>query len=483
MKYPEPIVVIGGGAAGVQLLRELQRVSPEQEIVIYNQEGHLPYYRHRLQHIVAGQIGSDELHIPLEGLESRRLTWKQHCTVVSIDREQHFVVDSNGDTQAYSRLVMATGTRPHIPNIPGIDKQGIFTLHELDNAQAVLARQLKSRRTIILGGGSLGMELAQAMQRYKTEVIVIDHLPRLMSRYLDSAASSLLSAMTYKQGIRQILGYPVSKFEGDRAVTGVSLRNGKHIPCDTVVIACGIQADISLARSAGLKIANGIRVDEFGMTSDPHIYAIGACAESTYKSYSAGAGGIEQARAIARNIMGQRVAIKPLIAMIRLKVAGQLVMSMGQVDEELMDKNFHEIVRYDRPDLNIYRKLVFKRNRLVGAVAVGDWHETERLERAINKRQWIFPWHKRYFAQRGYLWSAAKQQTESGAVVTKSASVGDSRLLGRSYGIALLFMALVLPVLSTASAQSLPENNIPSLWQDDNSTFTYLQATTGREIS
>lgn len=405
MKQQEPIIVIGAGPVGVHCVKEVHKLKPQQPVILYGLESHLPYNRIKLTNLLSGKEHQDQLQTSLDDLNRDAFTLQLGCAITDIDRFKKIITDSHGNQQSYSKLILATGSRPHIPNIPGADMKGVYTLRDMDNVNALMARQIRSRRTVILGGGLLGLEAARAMQRYNTEVIVIDHLPRLMSRQLDVEGSRLLTSMIYHLGIRLILGYGVSEINGDNHVESVTLRNGKTIPCDTLIIATGIQPNVELARSAGISVSRGIRIDDQARTSDPNIYAAGECAEHNKTLYGLVAPGLEQGSVAVHNIMGSKATYKGSTEATRLKVVGRTVFSVGQVDEELLDNNYYEVIRYDHPELNTYRKLVFKRNRLVGAIAVGDWHEISRIQEAVIHQRLILPWLKKNFANKGYLWN------------------------------------------------------------------------------
>lgn len=405
MKLQDPIIVIGTGPVGVHCVQQIHRLNPQQAIILYGLESHLPYNRIKLTSLLSGKEQQPDLETPLDEIDTAVFQLKLACAVVDIDRQNKIITDSHGQQQSYSSLILATGSRPHIPNIPGVDKQGVFTLRDMDHVQALMARQIRSRRTVILGGGLLGLEAARAMQRYNTEVIVIDHLPRLMSRQLDERGSKLLTSMIYNLNIRLILGYGVTHINGDNQVKSISLRNGKEVPCDTVIIATGIQPITELARSAGLAVARGIKINELAQTSDENIYAAGECAEYNKTLYGLVAPGLEQGSVAVHNILGKKAVYKGSTEATRLKVVGKTVFSVGMVDEELLDKNFYQVIRYDHPELNLYRKLVFKRHRLVGAIGVGDWHEISRIQEAVTHQRMLMPWHKKSFEKKGFLWN------------------------------------------------------------------------------
>ncbi|HEU0201015.1 MAG TPA: FAD-dependent oxidoreductase, partial [Burkholderiaceae bacterium] len=170
-----PVVIVGAGPVGLRVAQELIKRDPACPLVIYGEERWQPYNRVRLSSFLAGELGwssvvTDSLPPDAENVELRL-----GCAVLAIDRAQRTVLDAADRTQPYSHLVLATGSRPQVPLIPGIALNGVFTFRSLGDAERLLARRVRSRRTVVLGGGLLGLEAARAMRRFNTEVCVIEH--------------------------------------------------------------------------------------------------------------------------------------------------------------------------------------------------------------------------------------------------------------------------------------------------------------------
>jgi nitrite reductase (NADH) large subunit len=191
---------------------------------------------------------------------------------------------------------------------------------------------------------------------------------------------------------------------GAERVSGVRLRSGREIECDTVVLATGIRPNIALARDAGLVFQRGIVVDDRMQTSAPDIYAVGECAQHRGQVYGLVAPGFEQAAVAARVIAGQPAQYLGSLSATRLKVANWPVFSMGEVGAWEMP----DLARaHVHADADGYRKLVVQRGRLVGALALGEWRELSRLQEAVQRQRRIWPWQALRFRARGALWSDA----------------------------------------------------------------------------
>lgn len=397
---PAPIVIVGSGPVGIHFLQALLAHQPDSAIVIYGNEPWLPYNRVQLSSFIAGDIGWSGL-VETQALpNASNITTRFNTEIVEIDPVNKLVIDNAGYRQHYSKLILATGSRPHVPGIPGTDLKNVFTFRDLSDAEQLVARRVRARRTVVIGGGLLGLEAAHAMTRYHTEVIVIDHANRLMSQQLDDRASELLREYILSLGIRVHLSSPIKQICGESQVTGVLLRNDKRIACDTVIMATGIRPNMELALAAGMNVGRGIKVNNAMQTSDPDVYAVGECAEHNGQVYGLVTPGYEQAQVAAFNLSGKQSNYTGSIAATELKVVGQSVFSMGELDNESPDYNLHSL-QYEKTSTQVYRKLVIQRHRLVGAIAIGEWPALHRIREAITQRCLLWPWEIKRFRKTG----------------------------------------------------------------------------------
>lgn len=405
-----PVVVVGAGPVGVRFVQELHRRAPATHIVIFGAESWAPYNRVRLSAALAGEMSWATLASDVRLPESPNVEPRFGCAIESIDRGAQIVRDTQGRGQRYSKLVLSVGSAPHVPSTPGITLPGVFTFRDMNDAQRLLARRMRSRTTVVLGGGLLGLEAARAMRRFNTEVWIVEHLDRLMSRQLDTAGGALLKTKVEAEGINVVLGDGLARVLGGERVEGVKLRSGREIACDTLVVATGIRPNTDLALRAGLVIGRAIRVDDLLRTSDLHIHAIGECAEHRDRLYGIVAPGLEQAAVAAHVVAGGLAAYTGTHAATRLKVMSCPVFSIGDTGNEGLT-NMGRAVTYSDPARGIYRKLVVTRGRLTGAIAVGELEELSRIQEAVTARRRVFPWQLFRFSRRGRLW--VEKETES----------------------------------------------------------------------
>lgn len=443
-----PVVIVGAGPVGVRLAGELGRRTEELPIVIYSDEPWEPYNRVRLSSFLAGELGRQALGGDRSLPEDGRVL-RIHRRVVEIDRAERCVRDAAGFRQSYSSLVLATGSLPRVPGIPGIELAGVYTFRHLGDADRLLARQIGSRRTVVLGGGPLGLEAARAMQRFHAEVVLVHSGMHLMNRQLDAAAAALLRGQVEALGIEVVLGDSVTEVLGESRVGGVRLRSGRLIDCDTVIAATGIVPNVELARQAGLGVGCGVRVDDAMRTSDPDIYAVGECVEHRGRLYGIVAPGLEQAAVAAAVIGGGEARYRGSVPATRLKVVGCPVFSMGRVgDEESLTTARRPF--FSDTEAGVYRRLVVHDWRLSGVIAVGEWSDLGRLQEAVIRNRRVWPWQLWRFRRTGSLWPA----TAAGGVASWAAATTVCNCTGVSRGRLGELMAEGCTSVETLAARS-----------------------------
>lgn len=397
-----PIVVVGAGPVGVRVTAELLRRCPGRDIVLYGEEDAEPYDRVQLSSLLMGDVPEERLFDGMRLPETVRLVRRLGVRVTAIDREQRVIRDSRGGAQRYGTLVLATGSAPHVPDLPGIALPGVFRFRDWRDAQLLCARRLRSRCTVVLGGGLLGLEAARAMRRFHTEVVVVEHNPQLMARQLDSVAGEALRRHVEALGIRVVLGVAVKRVCGSCEVEAVELRSGRRIACDTIILATGIRSSVGLALQSGITVGRGIRVDDQLRTSDPHIHAVGECAEHRGVVHGLVGPGLEQTAVAAGVIAGDDVRYAGSIAATSLKVAGLPVFSVGCLADNDVPPDGRR--RSSRQPGGSVTSLVTHRGRLIGACGVGTLAEYQALREAVVQRRLLNPLRLLRFPASGRLW-------------------------------------------------------------------------------
>jgi len=364
----ERLVIVGAGMATARVLAELGRRCPGRYVVtVVGGERRPPYNRILLSPLLAGERAVEELALD----DSQALPGVAYTLcdpVIAIDRDARAVVAASGARIRYDRLVLAVGSVPLRPEIPGIAFDGVYTFRDLEDAAALIAASRTARRAIVVGGGLLGLEAAYGLSQRGVAVTVVHLMPWLMERQLDAASGALLRETLLRRGISVVLGAETVAITGEGRTTGVVLRDGRELPADLVVFAVGIRPNTALARAANLAVGRGVLVDDALATSDPAILALGECIEHRGTIYGLVAPLWEQAVVVASRLAGDTTVYDGSCSAATLKVSGVELYSTGRTVAGPADE---EII-YEDPSAGIYRKLVVRDGRLAGAVLLGD---------------------------------------------------------------------------------------------------------------
>jgi nitrite reductase (NADH) large subunit len=400
-----PCVIVGAGPTGIHVARELLHRSSELKVVLYSAEPWEPYNRVLLSELLAGELDWPAIVNPAPFVESGRIELRINTAVVSIDRIGRAVVDAAGNRVPYWRLVLATGSSPYVPELARVSLLGVYVYRDINHAQTLMTNAVQSRCTVVLGGGTLGVEVARALKAQNPEarVIVVHRAEQLMNRELDPDAARILEQHIVQAGIELRRRETITAIHGEREISGVVLAGGERIACDTLVVCTGIERNTGLARAAGLSVGQGIKVDDHMCTSDPMIHAIGECAEHRGEVYGLVAPGIEQAKVAAINLTGGGAKYSGSDHFLRLKVVKVPVYSIRRGQQ---DGGARRVVTHTKKDGSSLRRLVLANGRLVGATSVGAWDECETIHQAIVGGTPIRSWQLRRFRREGRLWSA-----------------------------------------------------------------------------
>lgn len=396
-----PILVVGGGPAGIRAAQELSKLG--YSIILFNAERWKPYNRVKLTPLLSGDVQLGQVSQPLDFPGPGNVSLYSDTRIVAIDREAKTVATNRGRIFPYSKLILCTGSRAFVPPIPGIELDGVFTFRDFDDVEKLVARSVRSRRCLVIGGGLLGLEAARGMMDRGVETWVVEHETHLMARQLDAKAGELLHKAIEAMGLKVLTGTRVAQITGDSRVERVEFAGGDAIDCDTVIVCTGIRSNIEMARDSDLAVGRGIKVGASLQTSDPDIYAVGECAEFDGNVYGLVGPGFEQAVTAVRHLSGEAASYKGSVPATKLKIVGTDVFSMGDV-EQLDQRNDVKTLTFQNEDGTIYRRIVLKRGRLVGAVALGDWAEFSRLQEAIKANALILPWQQSRFRKSGVVW-------------------------------------------------------------------------------
>jgi assimilatory nitrate reductase electron transfer subunit len=365
------VVIVGYGMAGARLATELQSRCADLKITVLGAEPHRAYNRILLSNLLAGKVG--ERDVALAEAAGHGLDIRPGVEVTAIDRRRRTVHSGRGDIIEYDHLVLATGSRAVVPPILDPDHlpERVAVFRTLDDCRRILTSAAGARTALVLGGGLLGLEAARGLATRGLHVQVVHLAGHLMDRQLDPAAGAVLARTLAGLGITAHLDATAEAVGTDAGGVTLSLAGGKRLRAELLVLACGVRPETGLARAAGLAVDQAIVVDERMRTSDPHIFAIGDCAQ--YGGVVSGlvAPAWEQARVVAQLLAGDDPAARyrPTPPVTRLKAAGIDLAAMGQ---PVGVADHHEELSFADPARGTYAKLVIDGDRLAGAIMLGD---------------------------------------------------------------------------------------------------------------
>jgi len=354
--------------ASGRLLEYLIDADPSAyRITLFNAEPRGNYNRIMLSPVLAGEKSYDEIVTHDDDWYQRHgVTCRFGERVLGIDRARKTVIGERGEVP-YDRLLIATGSSPFIIPVPGRDLPGVRSYRDLDDTNAMIAAAARGGRAVVIGGGVLGLEAAAGLRLRGMDVTVIHLGGHLMDRQLDAPAGALLKADLERRGIRVHCDGVTKEIVGTTAAEGVLLDDGTLYPTDLVVMAVGIRPETRLAAEAGLTVGRGIAVNDAMFTSDPDIIAVGECVEHDGQLFGLVAPLYDQARVVADTLLGKTAAYRHAETATKLKVTGCDLFSAGDFGP---GEGREDIVLRD-PIRGLYRRLVIRDGRLIGAVMYG----------------------------------------------------------------------------------------------------------------
>lgn len=367
------LVVVGNGMAGMRTVEELLKLPAAKHfrITVFGAEPHVNYNRIMLSSVLAGDKSVDEIIInSREWYDENRITLITNDAVTRIDRGDKTITSASGIAMRYDRLLVATGSRPLAPPIPGLGLAGVCAFRDIADVDKMLTAARTHKRAVVIGGGLLGLEAAWGLKQRGMSVALVHLMPTLMERQLDAAAGQMLQRDLDRRGIAFFTDGQTEEITGAERAEGVQLADGRFVPADLVVLAIGIRPNIDLARQAQLEVNRGIVVTDDMRTSDREIFAVGECVEHRGNVFGLVAPIWDQAKVCAARLAGDeeaRFELKTLAT--SLKITGVDVFSAGalmaadQADDEITLRDDFR---------GLYKKIVLRDGKLVGAVLYGD---------------------------------------------------------------------------------------------------------------
>jgi len=367
----EKLVLVGNGMAGIRTLEELINIAPDlYNITVFGNEPCGNYNRILLSPVLAGEKNIEDIMLNEKSwYEENGIKLYTDKMVVKVDRRNREVVSEDGTTEKYDRLLLATGSDPIILPIPGNDLKGVVSFRNIRDVHTMLEISATHKQALVIGGGLLGLEAANALKQQGMYVTVVHLVDSLMERQLDSEAADMLKRDLEKRGIQFLMETSTEAILGEEKVRGVRFKGGLEIAADLVVMAVGIRPNISLAKDANIYCERGIVVNDTMQSYDGRIYAVGECVQHKGQVYGLVAPLFNQAKVCANQLaqLGHTY-YKGSVTFAKLKVTGIDLFSTGDF---IGDKTTESIVMKDIAK-GVYKKIILKKNRILGAVMFGD---------------------------------------------------------------------------------------------------------------
>ncbi|MEM9157858.1 MAG: FAD-dependent oxidoreductase [Verrucomicrobiota bacterium] len=393
----EKLLIVGNGMVSQRLCSKLVEYGALEtyDLTVVGEEPEAAYDRvHLTDYFQSGDLSTIRLN-SRDWYQKNRIELILNERVASIDTSSQIALAAQGQSLPYDKLILCTGSSAFVPPIPGIELEGVFVYRTTKDVDAIKAYSRNAKRAVILGGGLLGLEAANALQEQGLDTHVLERANGLMPRQLNEEGSSVLENQLRERGLKLHIRQGLEKIERYENQLLLHLADGSTMRTDVLVLSVGIRPRDELARSANLNVGvrGGIQTSDELQTSSPQIYAIGECALHRGQIYGFIAPGYQMADALAKSLTGTPTPYEGSDLSCRLKLLGVEVSAFGDYLGEGKTLVFKSI--------DAYRMVILRRDRLIGGTVVGAWENTHQLQLAIQENQFLTPSEQNAFVSTG----------------------------------------------------------------------------------
>ena len=376
MRVKKTLVVIGNGMVGQNFLETLVASSAytDYQVVTFCEEPRVAYDRVHLSEYFSGKSAEDLSLVESGFFENNNITLHLGDRAVRIDRDKKQVLSQKGERIAYDKVVIASGSYPFVPPMPGHDRDGCLVYRTIEDLEAITGAAKNAKTGVVVGGGLLGLEAAKALTDLGLETHVVEFAPRLMAVQLDEGGAAMLRSKIEALGVTIHTSKNTQKIiDGDQAIHKMCFADGEELETDIVLFSAGIRPRDDIARDSFLEIGQrgGIVIDNQCLTSDPDIYAIGECALWNNQIFGLVAPGYQMARTVVAQLEQKEAAFLGADMSTKLKLMGVDVASIGDAHAKTQGAL---VYTYQDGSSEIYKRIVVSADKknLLGAVLVGD---------------------------------------------------------------------------------------------------------------
>ncbi|MCK4716490.1 MAG: NAD(P)/FAD-dependent oxidoreductase [Candidatus Marinimicrobia bacterium] len=384
-------IIIGSSAAGIAAANAIRKQDSDSVIRIISKEFYLPYARIFLPKIITGEIPlSDILIGSEEQLRRLKIEVVFGVEVTKIDPGRKILSLDDGTQLGFDKLLISAGASPKLPDIKGISLANVFGLRTLQDAEKISIQAKSCEQVVIIGGGLVSLKAAEALSSFDLDVDIVVRSPRLLSQMLDNTSAELVFRAVKARGVKVHFGYDVEEILKETEVKSVVLSNGKNIPCQMVIVGKGVTPNLSFLNGSGIRTDRAIPVDKYQRTNLADIYAAGDIAQTAdffKKGRSVKAlwpNAVQQGQIAGLNMSGKEIENPGEINSNIVNLFGIDIASCGQIKG---DDSCNEVVFQDN---DVYRKLIFNKDVLIGAILAGNVASIGILRSLILSKKKVF---------------------------------------------------------------------------------------------
>ncbi len=382
----EKFVIIGASGAGMSAAEQIRKRDKDSKLTIISKENIKGYYRPQLSKMLSRDILPDSIAIKKDDwLKENNVNLVLDKEAIKIDSKNKKVILNDNSEMDYTKLIIATGAECFMPPIPGNDKNGVFTLRNINDIAEIKKYAKNKKQAVVIGGGVLGLEIASELKNYGLEVTVLEMADRILPRQLDSQASLILEEQVKNMGIEFKKNTSTKEIVGDNAVNGVLLGDGEIIKADIVIVSTGVRANVQIAEGTDIQVKRAIVVNDKMETGSDGVYACGDCCEYNGVNFALWSEAIEQGKAAGINASGEEYIYEQIIPLTTLNAFNSGIFSIGDIGSD--SKSVYQVYEIKEQSDKNYKKMYFKENLLSGGILIGDISKAVILIEGFEKRR------------------------------------------------------------------------------------------------
>lgn len=378
------IAIAGNGICGISVAKYISEDAPKEKLTIFTDEEYHYYPRPRLIQLLSEKTDLNQL-FPYndEWFKNKNIEIILGKRVREINVSSKELILEDSSKYNYDKLLIANGSSPFVPPIEGVKSEGVFTLRNIKDVLRIREYSCDKRKAVVIGGGLLGLETARALNALGLKVEIIEVASRLLPKQLDEEGAEILKSRIEKLGIEVLLQTTCSQFLLEGAKKYLVTKESGELEADLFIVSAGIRSNVEPAKASGINTNKGILVDKNLRTNFSDVFAAGDCAEFNGAVYGIIPAAIEQGKAAAANILGKEIEYKGTLFQTILKVVGIDLTSLGVVNPQ--GEGYEELKSKDAAK-GIYKKIVIKDGKVIGAIVIGDKRGILELTRIIEEK-------------------------------------------------------------------------------------------------